>query len=463
MCFAVAAGAQDIYSVAGIPYSHRDSVDGAAALNAPLLNVHGLLIDNITGRLLFSDGSLVSRLEPDGTLLALVGRGMTQFGATANGTPASFLSAQGLLEMAQDSTGALYVSDIYTGHVYRIGLDGTVTTFAGGGTLAAGFASDGGPATSAQLQSPRGLVFDSQGNLDIAEVFCGCIRRVSPAGIISTVYTLPQSTQPGSFHEIEGLTIDGQDNLYFTEWMGGVVVRVTPDGTATTIAGTGVAGFSGDGGPATAAQLNGPSGIALGPAIYDGSIFIADSGNNRVRRVARDGTISTFAGTGSIIANLNLPPSCSFSGDSGPAVSAQLCEPAQLVFDFAGGLYVSDYGNRRIRRIATDGNIVTIAGNGQSDPNASNPGSSGNAGPPIHATFYGVGGTVFDAAGNLYVSESVGSVIRKISASGTVSTYAGTGQTGYSGDGGPATQAMLTHPGPLAIDPKGNTLCDNRR
>lgn len=452
--FAATAGAQDIYSIAGIPYSHRDSVDGAPALNAPLLNVHGLLIDNVTGRLLFSDGSLVSRVEPDGTLLALVGRGMTQFGATTNGIPASFLGAQGLSEMAQDSTGALYVSDIFAGHVYRIGLDGTVTTFAGGGTLPAGFASDGGPATSAQLQSPRGLVFDSQGNLDIAEVFCGCIRRVSPTGTISTVYSFPLFTAPDTFTEIEGLSIDAQDNLYFTEWMGAVVVQLSPNGTATTIAGTGVAGFSGDGGPATAAQLNGPSSVALAA---DGSIYIADSGNNRVRRVALDGTISTVAGTGSTISNLNNPaPACSFSGDGGPAVNAQLCEPAQVLFDSTGNLYVSDYGNRRVRRIAPDGTISTIAGNGQPDPDTSNPGSSGNGGPPIHATFYGADGSVFDAAGNLYVSESLGSVIRKISPSGTVSTFAGTGQTGYSGDGGPATQAMLFHPGPLAIDPDGN-------
>src|ERR1017187_2737586 len=430
-----AAGAQNIFTVAGIPYSHRDSVDGKPAPNAPLNHVHGLLIDKITGRLLFSDQSLVTRLEPDGSLLAVVGRGLSQDGNTAGGTLASFLSTSSLAEMAQDGAGNLYVSDYAAGRVYRITLDGTVTTFAGGGNLAAGSASDGGPATAAQLISPRGLAFDSKGNLNIAEVFCTCIRRVSPAGIISTVYTLPSRPQPPGFFEIEGLTIDPQDNLYFAAWMGHLVVRVTPDGTATSIAGTGAAGFSGDGGPASAAQLNGPSAVTLGP---DGSIYIADSGNNRVRKVGPDGTISTIAGTGPIIASLNLPnPGCTFSGDGGAATSAQLCEPAELLFDNAGNLFITDYGNRRVRRISPGGTIGTVARNGQTDPSLLSQGSSGDGGPAIHATFNSIGGAAFDPSGNLYVSE--GNRIRKIALDGTIGTFAGTGQSGYSGEGGPAT------------------------
>jgi NHL repeat len=389
-----AADAQNIFTVAGIPYSHRDSVDGKPALNAPLHNVHGLLIDKATGRVLFDDFSLVLRLEADGSLLAVAGRGLSQDGDTADGTLASFLRASNLAEMAQDGAGNLYVSDILAGRVYRIALDGTVTTFAGGGNLPAGFASDGGPATAAQLTSPRGLAFDSKGNLNIAEVFCACIRRVSPAGVVSTVYTLPRSPQPSGFSEIEGLTVDAQDNLYFAEWMGQVVVRVTPDGAATTIAGTGVAGFSGDGGPAGAAQLNGPSAVTLGP---DGSVYIADSGNNRVRKMGPDGTISTIAGTGAIIANINLPnPSCEFSGDGGPATSAHLCQPAELLFDNADNLYLTDYGARRVRRISPDGAINTVAGNGQTDSlgkggelegSPFGPFSSGDGGPACPRTY----------------------------------------------------------------------------
>jgi sugar lactone lactonase YvrE len=444
MCAGV-AHAQNIFTIAGIPYGHRDSVDSKPALSVPLSNVHGLVIDKITGRLLFSDQSLISRLEPDGSLLALVGRGLLlQDGETADGTLASFLSTQGLTEIAQDGAGALYVSDIFAGRVYRIALDGTVTTFAGGGTLAAGFASDGGPATAARLNSPRGLAFDSKGNLNIAELFCRCIRRVSPGGIISTVYTIPAPSS--GFIDIEGLTIDPQDNLYFTEWMGNVVVKVTPGGTATTIAGTGVAGFSGDGGPAIAAQLNGPSGVTLDPS---GNLHIADSMNHRVRKIVADGTISTIAGTGV----------GGFSGDGGPALTAQLNLPAETLFDNAGNMYITDYGNRRVRRVTPGGTIGTIAGNGQMDLNfyseLSTP-SSGDGGPAIHATFSYVGGIAADASGNLYVSDLTADRVRKIAPGGTINTFAGNGQRGYSGDGGPASQAMLSGPRQLAVDPLGN-------
>ena len=232
------------------------------------------------------------------------------------------------------------------------------------------------------------------------------------------------------------------------------------------IAGSGVAGFSGDGGPATAAQLYGPSAVAIAS---DGSIYIADSGNNRVRRVAADGTISTIAGTGAGIENILLPPSfqrCAFSGDGGLATRAELCEPAQLAFDQAGSLYVADFGNARVRRISPEGVISTLAGSGQPVPvglsggalsySPYSPFSSGDGGPAIHATFARVGGAIFDAIGNLYVSDSGGNRIRKIAPDGTISTLAGTGEAGSSGDDGPGSQATLFGPGPLAMDPKGD-------
>jgi sugar lactone lactonase YvrE len=443
------ADAQNIFTVAGIPYSHRNAVDSQPALNAPLGPVYGLLIDKITGRMIFNDQYLVLRFEPDGTLLALAGAGpiltrqpqLSGTGAPPN-TLASFLNVQLLRGMAQDATGALYLSDAGAGRVYRIAPDGTATTFAGGGIQAPGAPSDGGPATAARLQSPRGLVFDSKGNLDIAEVFCNCIRQVTPAGIISTLYNLPSSTS-NRLQNIEGLAIDAKDNLYFAEWFGNLVVKVAADGSAaTTIAGTGTQGFSGDGGPAAAAKLDAPSGVTLDQS---GNVYIADTQNHRIRAVAPDGTISTIAGSGT----------CGFSGDGGPALTAQLCMPAATMFDGSGSLLIADYGNRRVRRITPDGTITTIAGSGKNDPNLSFPRSSGNGGPEIHATFDLVGGIAFDSAGNLYVSETQGSVIRKIAPDGTVSTFAGTGRRGYSGDGGPATQADLSNSGPLSVGPDG--------
>jgi sugar lactone lactonase YvrE len=435
--------AQNIFTVAGIPLTHRSSVDSRPALSAPLNSVYGLLIDKITGRLLFNDELLVLRSEPDGTLLALVGAGPITDRLTAGSTLASALSIVVLRGMAQDATGALYLSDAIAGRVYRVAADGTVTTFAGGGTRPPGFQSDGGLATAAQLSSPRGLVFDSKGNLDIAEVFCNCIRQVTPGGIITTLYNLPFLPPSNRLPNVEGLAIDAQDNLYVTEWFGNVVVKVAADGSAATaIAGTGAFGLSGDGGPAIAAQLNGPSGVTLD---QNGNVYIADTRNHLIRKVTPDGTISTIAGRGT----------CGFFGDGGPAVSAQLCNPAETLFDSSGNLLIADYGNQRVRKMATDGTITTIAGSGKNDPVFSNTASSGDGGPEIHAAFRLIGGIAFDPSGNLYVSETFGSVIRKISPDGTVSTFAGTGKSGTSGDGGPALRADLLNPGPLSVGPDG--------
>ena len=438
--------AQNIFTVAGIPYTHRNNVDSQPAMSAPLNFVYGLLMDRITGRLLFNDEYLVLRFEPDGTLLAVAGaspnRAPQLDRLTTGSTLASALNAGVFRGMAQDATGALYLSDAGAGRVYRVAPDGTVTTFAGGGIQPPGFQSDGGPATAARLQSPRGLVFDSKGNLDIAEVFCNCIRQVTPGGIISTLYTLPASPTLNRLPNIEGLAIDAQDNLYFTEWFGNLVVKVAADGSAATIiAGTGTPGFNGDG-PAAAAQLNGPSGVTLD---QNGNIYIADTLNHRIRTVTPEGTIATIAGTGT----------CGFSGDGRPAAVAQLCEPAETLFDNSGNLLIADYRNRRVRKMAPDGTIDTIAGSGKNDASLFLPGSSGNGGPEIHATFNRVGGAAFDSTGNLYVSEALGNVIRKIAPDGTVSTFAGTGQRGYSGDGWSATQAALFNPGPLSVSPEG--------
>lgn len=438
------AGAQTIFTVAGLPYSHRDAVDGKPARNAPLGYVYGLLFDKLTGRLLLHDEGLVFRYEPDGSLLSLVGIGRgAREGANTDGTLASALNVGAFRGMVQDATGALYISDAALGRVYHIGLDGVVTTFAGGGSAYPESASDGGRATDAALPSPRGLVFDSHGNLDIVEAYCFCIRRVNPSGIISTVFKLPQ--EPGFFQYFEGLAIDSKDNLYATEYRGSAVWKITADGAANVIAGTGVAGFGGDGGPAIAAQLNGPSGVTLDSA---GNLYITDTFNYRVRRITPDGTISTFAGTGDR----------GFAGDGGLATAAQFVLPAQTLIDSSDNVYISDYGNRRVRVVSKSGIISTVAGNGLNDPPVQTAPQTGDGGPALNATLHMANSAAFSPAGDLYVADAMDNRIRKIARDGTISTFAGVGGpgfTGFFGEGGLATQAGVPSPITVAVDKSG--------
>lgn len=426
---------QAVYTIAGLPPFHRSNLDGKLALQANLNFTYGLLIDRQTGRILLHDESVVWRLEPDGTLFALAGLGTATDGATTDGTPASYFRFGILRGMAQDKQGVLYLASATFSAIYQLLPDGTVRKFAGGGSSRD--PNYRGPASGALIGSPRGMVFDSKGNLDYADVFCQCIRQLSPDGSIASLYTLPQRS--GFFQYFEGLAIDAQDNLYATEFRGSMVLKIAPDGTAVTLAGTNDPGYSGDGGPASAAQLNGPSGVALDKA---GNIFIADTGNHRIRKITADGKIQTIAGTGV----------CSASGDGGPALAATVCAPAQVLFDAAGNLYFTDYINAKVRKITPDGIMQTIAGSGRRDLLPSN---IGDGGPAIRASLANVSSVAFDTSGVMYVSDAGNFRIRRITADGIIQTIAGNGQFGDTGDGGLATDARLI-PGPLAFDPAGS-------
>ncbi len=355
----------------------------------------------------------------------------------------------------------------FRGIIFRVAPDGTVTKF-----------------FQAMPFSPRGMVFDSHGNLDIADEVCACIIRLDTAGVKSTVYKLPPSTE---FTTVEGLAIDAHDNLFVTEYFGNQVLRIAADGSVTTVAGTGVAGFSGDGGRAIEAQLRGPTGVAV---TSDGTLYIGDSLNNRVRQITADGTISTIAGTGVR----------GFSGDGGPAAAATLNIPAQVVADGGGNLYVADFFNGRVRKISAAGIITTVAGNGdiaQTNVPASARLGDGGSGDP-GGTDADVTAVVTDPAGNLVVADFLGNRVRKIAPDGTISslgaidgpvglaldgqgaiyvstgdsrvrkidpngtislvagTGTGTGLIRSQGDGGPATSATLNEPKQLAVDAAGN-------
>jgi sugar lactone lactonase YvrE len=265
----------------------------------------------------------------------------------------------------------------------------TIKTVAGDGGSHLG---DGGPATKAGFCGTSDVTLDAEGNMYIADggIYCG---------------------GPG----------------------GHTVRKVDTHGTITTVAGTGEPGFSGDGGPATKAQLNVPFAVAVD---REGNLYITDENNYRIRKVDKEGIITTFAGTGE----------GGYSGDGGPATSAKLIDPGGLAFDARGNLYVADY--KSVRKIDPSGTITTVAGTGEF-------GYSGDGGPATEAklTAYDV---ALDHKGNIYICDLENQRIRKVDQEGIIHTVAGSGKKGYSGDGGAATKAALKDPWGIAVDREEN-------
>jgi uncharacterized protein (TIGR03437 family) len=319
----------------------------------------------------------------------------------------------------------------------------TITTIAGNNS--AGFSGDGSAATSAQISGPWGIAVDSSGNIYFADQFNHRIRKIDTSGNISTVAgkgTSGFSGDGGSATSAElaspvGVAVDSSGNLYIAD-TGNNRIRKVSGGNISTIAGTDTAGFSGDGGAATSAQLKTPVGIVVDSS---GNIYFSDSGNNRIRKITTDGNINTIAGNGS----------SGSAGDGGPATSARLKGPRGLALDSAGNLYIADADNSRIRRVATDGTITTVAGNGTA-------GFAGDGGPATQASLNGARSVAVDGAGNLYISDYYNSRVRKITANGTILTIAGNGLFAFSGDGGPGTEATLNFPLGVAVGSGGKVF-----
>lgn len=325
-----------------------------------------------------------------------------------------------------------------------------ISTIAGTGV--ANYSGDGGPAASARLNAPGGVAVDAAGNLYIADTHNQRIRKVTTDGVITTVagtgvvgYSGDEGPATSAqLNTPNGLSIDAEGNLYIADTYNNTIRKVATDGVITTVAGTGGFGYSGDGGQATSAQLKSPNGVAVDAA---GNLYITDSTNHRIRKVTPDGIITTVAGTGV----------AGYSGDEGPAISAQLSAPRGVAIDVAGNLYIADINNQRIRKVATDGTITTVVGTGAV-------GYSGDGGPATSAQLsYIEGGVVsVDMSGNLYIADTSNQRIRKVTTDGTITTIAGTGGFGYSGDGGQATSAKINYPVGVTVDASGNLyITDN--
>ena len=325
---------------------------------------------------------------------------------------------------------------------------GDITTVAGTGVPA--YSGDGGAATSAALQQPKGVHLDGAGNAFIADSVNHRVRKVDSSGTISTVAgngTAGYSGDGGTatsakLHDPTDVVADAAGNVFIADSLNNRVRKVDTTGKITTVAGTGVGGYSGDGGAATSAKLDTPAGLALDGA---GELLIADSNNHAVRKVDGSGVIRTVAGTGSF----------GYSGDGGPAGAAKLHRPTDVAIDAAGNLFVVDNLNDAVRKVNTAGTIATVAGTGVS-------GDSGDGGPATAAQLYGPRGVAVDRAGNLFISDSLNRRIRRVGSSGTITTVVGTGTGGFSGDGGAAGSAQLDEPARMAFASSGDLYVADR-
>jgi sugar lactone lactonase YvrE len=509
----VTANTGIISTVVGIPGSCGFSGDGGPATSAQLASPLGIALDS-SGNLYIAElgNQRIRKVTAGGTIGTLAGNGTA--GYSGDGGPATSAELSSPSSVGVDAAGNVYISDSGNFRIREITAStGIINTIAGSGVQSdsgngcrpaelppalpageaefeyvpgiavtsgggvyladwgnevvcavsggyiyltagiqadAGFSGDGGPANEAQLSLPNGVAL-SNSHLYIADSANNRIRAVS-GGAINTVagngtstYT-PGSTATGAeLSQPTGATVDASGDVYIADFGNHVVRKVTAGTKAMTIiAGNGTQGYSGDGGPATSAELDHP---AKAVADSSGNVYIADQFNCIVRKVtASTGDINTYAG--------NFSSGCGFGGDGGPATSAILNRPYGLALDSSDNLYIADTLNCVIRKVtASTGIISTMAGN-----HTLGCGYSGDGGSATGAQLYTPYDVAFNTAGDLFIVDNGNNVVRTVNSNGIISTFAGTGLGGYSGDGGTATSAQLFNPSGVAVDPAGDVL-----
>ncbi|MBZ5625266.1 MAG: hypothetical protein LAQ69_42180 [Acidobacteriia bacterium] len=424
------------------------SGDGGPAVNASLLNPTAIAVDS-SGNLYIADygSERIRKVDRNGIITTVAGNGDYQW--SGDGGPAT-KAGMDPLGVAVDAAGNLYISDYYNRRIRKVTPDGGISTIAGNGNYQS--AGDNSPAVQAAINCDQYMAVDPQGNVYFFDVNSYTVRKVSTTGIITRFagngfFDFPSQSGIAALNSgltyPAGLAADNSGNVYITEY--NVIRKVNAQGVISILAGNSSFGSSGDGGPAVNATLHYPDGVGVDAF---GAVVISDSGNNKIRRVDINGTISTVAGNGG----------AAFSGDGARAEISLLASPESVALDKQGNLYIADNQNSRIRKVTPQGIISTFAGTGV-------PGDTGDTGLATAATITDPWGIALDPAGNLYIAEYEGCRVRKVGVNGMITTVAGQGPStqpgtrgacASDGDGGPATKANLRGPIDMAADGAGN-------
>jgi uncharacterized protein (TIGR03437 family) len=417
-----------INTIAGI--NARGFNNDGAAFNVAFNYPAGLAVD-AAGSLYVADSAnhrvrkITQPLSAAAQVTTIAGNGIPGYTGDLGSARASELNSP--FGVAVDAQGNVLIADSGNHRIRKIDSQGNITTIAGSDHGS----GDNGPALSARMFAPAGIVFDPSGNAYIADTNTNTVRRVSTDGTISLVAS--------GLNAPNGIALDSTGALYIAD-TNAHVIRKVAGGAISVVAGIpGEYGNDGDGGPATSAHLETPNAVAFDKA---GNMYIADSGNNRIRVVAPGGTIYQFAGD----SQWGLP---GYDGDNGPATAAHLRYPRALAVDNGGNVYIADFFNDCVRMVsASTHSIYTIAGTGVR-------GGAGEGGSATGAQLALPTGLAFDKQGNLLIADSLNNRICVI-VNGVLHTIAGGNGAGDNGDGGPALQAQLASPRDVAVDPKGN-------
>ena len=432
-----------VSTIAGSPQAFGLG-DGGPAISAMFRYPTGLFVDSWRNLYVAdSNQSRIRKITPAGQISTVAGNG----GGTFNGDNhlATATALRFPYQAVVDPVGKLLIADHFNRRIRQVDSLGLMTTVAGTGQV--GFSGDGGLATAATISFPASVIADGAFDFSFTDSFNGRIRRVRN-GVIGTVagnggpsLTIDRKAQFTSLRQPNGLAFDGAEALFVVDGNNNRILRLSPTGDLSIVAGTGTAGFSGDGGPATRADVYLPENITVD---RQGNLYIADFFNDRIRKVTPDGTIRTVVGTGA----------AGWSGD-GVGVQVAINHPRGMTTDGRGNLYFADYGNARVRRLGLDGRVETIAGTGV--PCHTWESACFRDGLAATSTVLTSPSSIAtDGNGTFWVVETDAHRIRKFTLDGAIFTVAGTGVAGYSGDGGLGTSATLNSPRDIALDKNGN-------